>query len=389
MTELLVKTFVKNYENTEEAKVRTAYGVLASLVGIVCNLLLFAGKLTVGLVLHSVSVMADAFNNLSDAASSVVTLAGFRLAGQKADAHHPFGHGRMEYLAGLLVSLMILLVGVELGKSSIGKILHPEETELTALTAGILACAVAVKLWMGWFNGALGKRIQSNALAATAADSRSDALATAVVLLGLVITHFTKLQLDGWLGLLVAVFILKAGFGAARDTLDPLLGKAPEPDMVKAIEDVILSHRQVVGIHDLVIHDYGPGRRMMSVHAEVAADADILEVHDVIDHIERELGRKFNIEAVIHMDPIQIGNPTVDRLRELAAKLAAEIDPSITIHDFRITAGPLHTNLIFDVVVPYDVKLSDEEVINRLKEKLRQQDETYTAVIQVDHSYVL
>lgn len=226
MLERMLRTFVPNYTQTGDPAVRERYGVLAGAVGILLNLLLFAGKLLAGIVTGAISVTADAFNNLSDAASSVVTLAGFRLAGQKADAHHPFGHGRMEYLAGLLVSLMILLVGVELGKSSIGKILHPEETELTALTAGILACAVAVKLWMGWFNGALGKRIQSNALAATAADSRSDALATAVVLLGLVITHFTKLQLDGWLGLLVAVFILKAGFGAARDTLDPLLGKA-------------------------------------------------------------------------------------------------------------------------------------------------------------------
>ena len=389
MLERMLRAFVPNYTQTGDPAVRERYGVLAGAVGIVLNLLLFAGKLVAGLVTGAISVTADAFNNLSDAASSVVTLVGFRLAGQKADAHHPFGHGRMEYLAGLIVSLLILLVGVELGKSSIEKIIRPEQTELTALTAVILACAVAVKLWMGWFNGALGKRIRSDALAATAADSRSDALATSVVLAGLVITHFTSLQLDGWLGLLVAVFILKAGFGAAKDTLDPLLGQSPDPELVKEIRDTVMAHPQVVGLHDLVIHDYGPGRRMMSVHAEVAADADILEVHDVIDHIERELARKFNIEAVIHMDPIQIGNPTVDRLRELTARLAAEIDPSITIHDFRITAGPLHTNLIFDVVVPYDVELSDEQVTQQLQEKLRQQDETYTAVIQVDHSYVL
>lgn len=385
----MLRAFVPNYEQTDDPDVRERCGMLSGAVGIALNLLLFAGKLLAGLITGAISVTADAFNNLSDAGSSVVTLVGFRLAGQEADADHPFGHGRMEYLAGLVVSLLILLVGVELGKSSIEKILRPEETALTVLTGVILVCSVAVKLWMAWFNGALSKRIKSDALAATAADSRSDAVATSVVLIGLAITRFTGLQLDGWLGLLVAVFILKAGFGAAKDTLDPLLGKAPEPETVKAIEDVILSHPQVVGIHDLIIHDYGPGRRMMSVHAEVDAGADILEVHDVIDHIERELNEKFRIEAVIHMDPIQVGNPLVDGLRALTAQLAAEIDPALTIHDFRITAGPLHTNLIFDVVVPYSVKRSDDEVKRLLSEKLKEQDETYNAVIDVDHSYVL
>ena len=389
MLNWLLRVFVPDHQNTEDPAVRERYGRLAGAVGIVLNLLLFGGKLLAGVLTGAISVMADAFNNLSDAGSSVVTLVGFRLAGQAPDADHPFGHGRMEYLAGLVVSMLILLVGVELGKSSIQKIVHPEETELTILTGVILICSVVVKLWMGWFNGALSKRIKSDALKATAADSRSDAVATAVVLIGLVITHVSGLNLDGWLGLLVAVFIFKAGIGAAKDTLDPLLGKAPEPDMVKAIEDVILSHRQVVGIHDLIIHDYGPGRRMMSVHAEVAADADILEVHDVIDHIERELNRKFRIEAVIHMDPIQIGNPLVDELRELTARLASEVHPDITIHDFRITAGPLRTNLIFDVVVPYGTGLSDSEVRQQITRKLKERDETYYAVIQVDHSYVL
>lgn len=385
----LLRAFVPNHENTEDPAVRERYGRLAGTAGIVLNLLLFLGKLLAGILTGAISVMADAFNNLSDAGSSVVTLVGFRLAGQEADADHPFGHGRMEYLAGLVVSMLILLVGVELGKSSVEKILRPEETELTILTGVILICSVLVKLWMGWFNGTLSRKIKSDALKATAADSHTDAVATSVVLIGLVVTHITGLNLDGWLGLLVAVFILKAGFGAARDTLDPLLGKAPEPDEVRAIEDVILSHRQVVGIHDLIIHDYGPGRRMMSVHAEVASDADILEVHDVIDHIERELNRKFRIEAVIHMDPIQIGNPLVDELRELTAELAAEIHPDLTIHDFRITAGPLRTNLIFDVVVPYGAGLSDGEVRQQLTQKLKERDENYYAVIQVDHSYVL
>ena len=389
MLNAFLRRFIPNYQQTSDPEVRRRYGVLAGAVGILLNLLLFAGKLAAGLISGAISVTADAFNNLSDAASSVVTLVGFRLAGQKADADHPFGHGRMEYLAGLVVSVLILLVGVELGKSSLGKILHPEDTLLTPLTTGILVVSILIKLWMGWFQGCLGGRISSQALRASSVDSRSDAVATAAVLAGLFVSHLTRLSLDGWVGLLVAVFILKAGFGAAKSTLDPLLGQAPDPDTVKAIQDVILSHRQVVGIHDLVIHDYGPGRRMMSVHAEVAADADILEVHDIIDHIERELNRRFRIEAVIHMDPIQIGNPEVDRLRELTRQLAAGIDPSLTIHDFRITAGPLHTNLIFDVVVPYEVKLSEDEVKQRLAQKLREQNERYHAVIQVDRSYVL
>jgi cation diffusion facilitator family transporter len=389
MLEWMLKIFVPGYQNTDDPSVRERCGMLSGGVGIFLNLLLFAGKLLAGLITGAISVTADAFNNLSDAASSVVTLAGFRLAGQEPDADHPFGHGRMEYLAGLIVSLLILLVGVELGKSSVEKIISPENTEINALTVAILLGSIAVKSWMAWFNGALSRRIQSDALAATAADSRSDVLATSVVLLGLIVTHFTALQLDGWLGLVVALLILKAGWDAAKDTLDPLLGKPPEPETVDAIEKLIMSHPQVAGIHDLVIHDYGPGRRMMSVHAEVPADADFLEVHDVIDHIERELNEKFRIEAVIHMDPIQVGDPKVDELRAVAARLAAQIHPELTVHDFRITAGPLHTNLIFDVVVPYSAGVGDEEVRERLTQGLQALDESYNTVIDIDHSYVL
>jgi cation diffusion facilitator family transporter len=389
MLEWMLKIFVPDYQNTDDPSVRERCGMLSGGVGIFLNLLLFAGKLLAGVITGAISVTADAFNNLSDAASSVVTLAGFRLAGQKPDADHPFGHGRMEYLAGLIVSLLILLVGVELGKSSIEKIISPENTEITALTVTILLCSIAVKLWMAWFNGALGRRISSDALAATAADSRSDVLATSVVLAGLIVTHFTGLRLDGWLGLAVALLILKAGWDAAKDTLDPLLGKAPDQETVDAIEKLVMSHPQVVGIHDLVIHDYGPGRRMMSVHAEVPADSDMLEVHDVIDHIERELNETFRIEAVIHMDPIQVGDPKVEALRALTAGLAAQISPEITVHDFRITAGPMHTNLIFDVVVPYSAGVSDEEVRDRLTQGLHAEDESFNPVIDIDHSYVL
>ena len=389
MSEWILRVFVPNHLNTEDPAVRETCGVLSGRVGLCLNLLLFVGKLLAGILTGAISVTADAFNNLSDAASSVVTIVGFRLAGQEADADHPFGHGRMEYLTGLVISLLILVVGVELGKSSLEKIFHPEETELTALAGVILLVSVAVKLWMGWFNRALSRRLASDALAAAATDSWSDAVATTVVLIGLVITRVTGLPLDGWLGLLVAVFILRAGFLAAKDTLDPLLGKAPEPDTVRRIEEVILSHRQVVGIHDLIIHDYGPGRRMMSVHAEVAADANLLEVHDVIDHIERELNRRFGIETVIHIDPIQIGNPEVDALRELTVRLAREISPELSIHDFRVTAGAKRTTLVFDVVVPYGLEPSGEQVRERLVKKLREQDGNYRAIINVDYSHVL
>lgn len=388
MLDLILRRFIPNYTQTRDPAVRRQYGVFAGGVGIALNLLLFAGKLAAGLLTGAISVTADAFNNLSDAASSVVTLVGFRLAGQKPDADHPFGHGRMEYLAGLMVSLLILLVGVELGKSSLEKILHPETTQVTALSCGILVVSILVKLWMGWFNSTLGNRIQSETLRATATDSRSDALATSTVLLGLGITYVTSLQLDGWLGLLVAVFILKSGWSAAKDTIDPLLGTTPDPEMVNEIQALILEHPQVIGIHDLVIHDYGPGRRMMSVHAEVSAQADVMEVHDIIDHIERDLAQRFQIEAVIHMDPVQVGNPKVEELRALTAQLAKDIHPDLSIHDFRVTAGPLSTNLIFDLVIPYHVTLSPEQVKQDLTQALQAKDPTYHAVIHVDRSYV-
>lgn len=388
MLERILRRFVPNYEQTGDPAVRQRCGVLAGMTGILLNVLLFAGKLTAGLITGAISVTADAFNNLSDAATSVVTLVGFRLAGQKADAEHPFGHGRMEYLAGLIVSLAILVVGVELGKSSIEKILHPEETKLTALTAVILAASILVKLWMGWFNGALGRHIRSEALKASAADSRSDAVATAAVLLGLALSQLFHIPLDGWVGVLVALFVLRAGLGSARDTLNPLLGQPPDPEEVRAIEELLLSFSPIRGIHDLVIHDYGPGRRMLSVHAEVPAGCDVMEVHDVIDHAERELKRQFRLEAVIHMDPVQTDDPKVERLLRRTEELAAEIDPAITVHDFRITDGPMFTNLIFDLVLPYQVPRTAEEVRVELAEKLAAEDPRYRAVIEVDRSYV-
>ena len=384
----LVRLFIKNCDDVNNPAVREKYGVLAGAVGIVLNLLLSAGKLFAGLATGSISITADAFNNLSDAGSSVVTLAGFKLAGQKADDGHPFGHGRAEYLAGLLVSLMILLVGVELGKSSIGKILHPEAVDFSLASTAILAASILVKLWMGYFNRRLGKKIGSAAMAATAADSLSDAVATAAVLAGTLVNRFAHVNVDGWVGLAVAVFILRSGWGAARDTINPLLGTTPDPELVRQLRDLVLSHPQVVGMHDLIIHDYGPGRRLCSFHAEVPQNADILDAHDAIDHIEREIQEKFGIETTVHMDPIATDDKKVNQLRSQVAALARVVEPGMTIHDFRVVTGPTHTNVIFDAVVPHKCRLTDQEVRQRLSQAVSTLDPSYLAVIQLDRSYV-
>ena len=384
----LVRLFIKDCDNVTDPAVRERYGILSGAVGIALNLLLSAGKLFAGLMTGSISITADAFNNLSDAGSSVVTLVGFKLAGQKADDGHPFGHGRMEYLAGLLVSLMILLVGVELGRSSIGKILHPEAVDFSLVSTGILAASILVKLWMGQFNRGLGRKIGSAAMAATAADSLSDAVATAAVLAGTLVNRFAHVNVDGWVGLAVAVFILRSGWGAAKDTINPLLGESPDPELVKQLRELVLSHPQVVGMHDLIIHDYGPGRRLCSFHAEVPQDADILDAHDAIDHIEREIKEKFGIETTVHMDPIATADEKVNQLRRQVADLARVVEPEMTIHDFRVVRGPTHTNVIFDAVVPHKCRLTDEEVLQRLRQAVSALDPTYQAVIQIDRAYV-
>lgn len=388
MTDFLVRHFVRDYQQVQDPAVRERYGVLSGGVGIFLNLLLSLGKFFAGVVTGSIAVTADAFNNLSDAGSSVVTLVGFKLAGQKADDGHPFGHGRIEYLAGLLVSLLILMVGVELGKTSIEKIIQPEEVAFSILSVGILVCSILIKLWMSLFNRKLGKRIHSAAMQATATDSLSDVVATSAVLAGTLIGHFAHVSIDGWIGVVVAVFILRAGWGAAKDTLNPLLGTAPDPELVKAIQQLVLSHEQVVGMHDLVIHDYGPGRRMCSFHAEVPEGDDIMEAHDAIDHIEREIQEKFGIETTAHMDPIATGDSEVVRLREQMSELVREIDQDMSIHDFRLTRGPRHSNLIFDVVVPHRCRLSDEEIRRRITEAAEQVVPGCYVVLQLDRSYV-
>ena len=382
---LLARLLIKNQE--DEVRTRRAFGILSGAVGIFLNVLLFAGKFFAGLLSGSIAITADAFNNLSDAGSSFVTLLGFHLAGQKADAGHPFGHGRIEYLSGLMVSVMILLMGVELGKSSVSKILHPEPVDSSALVVAILCISIAVKLYMFFYNRRLGRKLGSTAMEATALDSLSDSVATSAVLIATLVGHFTDLMIDGWCGLLVAAFILWSGISAAKETLDPLLGAPPTAELVGQIRSLVLAHRTIIGIHDLIVHDYGPGRMMISLHAEVSASGDVLELHDEIDNVENELREKLGCEAVIHMDPIVTDDGVTAETRQRVAALVHCIDDAISIHDFRMVKGPTHTNVIFDAVVPFGFRLSDEEVAKKIRTAVRALDGNYYAVVKVERSY--
>ncbi|MBE6990058.1 MAG: cation transporter [Ruminococcaceae bacterium] len=388
MIALLAKRLIRGAENVSDPVVRRAYGTLCGAVGIVLNLLLFLGKLLAGSLSGSIAITADAFNNLSDAGSSAVTLLGFRLAGRKPDPEHPFGHGRIEYVSGLVVAGMILLMGVELVKSSVGKILRPEDVTLAPLAVAILAVSVAVKLYMGLYNRSVGKSISSPAMLATARDSFSDAAATAAVLVATVLGKVTGLRIDGWVGLLVACLILRAAWQAAKETLSPLLGQAPDDGFVRQIQEIVMAHEGILGIHDLVVHDYGPGRVMISLHAEVPAEGNILELHDVIDNAEMALQRQLGCEAVIHMDPVVTGDGVTAELRERVAELVKNVDPHATIHDFRMVTGPTHTNLIFDAVVPYGSALTNAQAEERIRRLVRDMDGNYYAVVRVENAYV-
>ena len=389
MITYLMKRIIKNSDEAKNPEIRRKCGAMCSIVGIGLNICLFLGKYLAGVISGSIAIMADAFNNLSDAGSSLITLIGFKFAGMKPDKEHPFGHGRIEYISGLAVSLAIILMGIELGRSSISKILSPTEVDMSLLSVGILLASVAVKLYMCSYNRAVGKQIDSSAMKATAADSLSDAAATSVVLLAMLILHFTGLNVDGWCGALVALFILYAGFNAAKDTVSPLLGQPPDPELIREIQEITLSFNEIVGIHDLVVHDYGPGRLMISLHGEVPGNGDIFELHDVIDQAERELKEKLGCEAVIHMDPIEMDNDAISGVRDEVAELVKEIHPEITIHDFRMVKGPTHTNLIFDAVAPYQIKMSDQEVKEEIEKRVGERWENFFAVVSIDHSYVL
>ena len=388
MLSLLARLFIKDRENYKDPDVRTRYGLLCSALGIALNILLFAGKYIAGVLSGSVAIAADAVNNLSDAGSSLISLFGFRLASKKPDPDHPFGHGRIEYLAGLAVSVLIILMGVELGRSSVGKIISPEEVKAGLLSAAILLLSIAVKVYMWFYNRSVGKKINSAAMAATATDSLSDTVSTAIVLVSMLISHFFHVNIDGWAGVLVAVFILRAGYLAARDTLSPLLGKAPEKELVEDIQRIVLSCDAVCGIHDLIVHDYGPGRLIVSLHAEVDGSGDIYELHDAIDNLERDLKRELNCLAVVHMDPVDLRDEVTAAAREAVAEMVRGIDSRITIHDFRVVPGKTHTNYIFDAVLPMDMSISDEDAEKMIENAVSEHFPSCYGVVNIDRNFV-
>ena len=386
MISLLARLFLKT-EGRDVAALRKEYGILCGAVGIALNVLLFAGKFFAGTLSGSIAITADAFHNLSDDGSPFVTLLRRRLAGQKPDSDHPFGHGRIEYLSGLAVSMLILLMGFELAKSSLDKILHPAPVDSSWLVIAILCVSIAVKLYMSFYNRSLGKKLNAPAMLATAADSLSDSVATTAVLIATLVGRFSGLMIDGWCGILVAAFILWSGFNAAKDTINPLLGTPPTHEFVDQIKHLVMAHPAIIGIHDLIVHDYGPGRVMISLHAEVSASENVLELHDEIDNVESELREKLGCEAVIHMDPIVTDDGITEETRERVAALVHCIDDAINIHDFRMVAGPSHTNVIFDAVVPYGFRLTDSEVEEKIKTAVRTLDGNYFAVVKVERSY--
>ncbi|MGN0106974.1 MAG: cation diffusion facilitator family transporter [Hominilimicola sp.] len=387
MTNFLVRKFVKNYKDTDDGKVRTSYGKFAGFVGIICNAALFAGKITVGTLSHSVAITADAVNNLSDASSSVISLLGFKLASRPADEEHPYGHGRYEYLSGLMVAVLIMVIGVELFKNSVRKILHPEHVEFSLISAIVLICSILLKVWMMLFNKKIGNVINSKTLIATAADSRNDVITTSAVLIAAVISRFTGVELDGWMGLAVAMFILYSGFGLVKDTMDPMLGKAPDEEQVKTIREKILSYKGVLGTHDLMVHDYGPGRQFASVHVEMAAEDDVLESHDVIDNIERDFLKNDGLHMIVHFDPISTKDSLVNELRTWISEQIKHLDSRLTIHDLRIVKGTTHTNVIFDCVVPHDMEIGEKEIKRFAANIVAEKYPNYYTVVTIDRSY--
>lgn len=389
MTNWLIKHFVRNYNKTQEAGVRTAYGILAGFVGIVCNIILFLVKLLIGMLIQSISVMADAFNNLSDAASSLISLIGAKLAQRPADAEHPFGHGRYEYISALIVAFLILQVGFSCFQSSVGKILNPKAVEFQLTLVVILILSILLKLWLAAFNRTLGKRINSEVLKATAADAAGDVLITGATVLSLMIGKLTGFPVDGIIGAGVSVFVLISGFKIAKDTLEPLLGKAASPEVCRKLIEKIESYDMVVGTHDLIVHNYGPTRFMATIHAEVPNTADFEQAHETVDLIEREIFKDMNIFLVIHMDPVETNDSAVLETKALVAATVKELEPKAGIHDFRLVNGERRINLVFDMLVPYSYTAAMESDLTcRLISQLKQKDPRYECIITVEHSYI-
>ncbi len=386
LTDRFIRRYVPRAEQVNDPHVRGDYGKLAGTAGLVGNAVLFFGKLLAGLLTGSVAMIADAFNNLSDAGSSVITLVGFRLSAAPPDKEHPFGHGRMEYLSALTVAALIMLAGIELASSAVDKILHPASPSFSVVSTVILAVAIAVKVWMALFNRRIGEKIRSDALLAAAADSRNDVICTAVVLFSSVFARITGVDIDGWVGAGVALFVIWSGFGILRETVSPLLGQAPDPDLVADIRRRVLARDGVLGIHDLIVHNYGPGRCIVSLHAEVPGDGNMLQSHELIDEIERELAQELNLIACIHMDPVDTKDARVGDLRVLTETILQDIHPSLTLHDFRVVFGEHRSNLIFDVVVPFDYQ-EIAALQPELERRLQVVDPRLFVVITIDRDY--
>ena len=388
MTDFLVRRFVKDYETISDSKVRTSYGVLASLVGIVCNVILFGAKLGTGLVINSISVMADAFNNLSDAASSIIGFVGVKMAGKPADEDHPFGHGRIEYISAFIVAFLVIQVGFSLFKTSVGKIRNPEEMTFHLLSVAILILSIGVKLWLGLFNRKLGKRIQSSVMMATAADSLGDVATTSATILSLVVFGVFGWNIDGIVGLIVSVVVMIAGVNIAEDTLAPLIGQAIDPKVYREITDFVEKYEGIVGSHDLIVHNYGPSKSMASIHAEVPSEQRIEVSHEIVDTIERDCLRELGIFLVIHMDPVETHNEKATALREKMAGLLDRLDSRLEFHDFRIVNGTDRVNLIFDLVVPREYNPSMRGTIkDKISEEVQKWDSRFYCVITVENSY--
>lgn len=387
MTGFLIKHFVKDSQNASNIEVRERYGKLSGVVGITCNVLLSVAKLCVGLIFSSISVMADAANNLSDAMSSVVTLIGFKMSGKPADKEHPYGHERIEYVSGLIVSFLILFIGVELIKTSLAKVFEPETSYVGVVTFVVLIISILVKLWMFLFNRYIGKKIDSTVILATAQDSLNDAVATSAVLISAIITYFSHFNLDGYMGIAVAIYIIYAGINLIKDTADPLLGVAPSAEFTDKIVEKVMSYDGVEGIHDLIIHNYGPKRCFASVHVEVSAKQDILVSHDIADNIERDFKLDMGIDLVVHLDPLIKDDETLNNARDMLVKILADIDERITHHDFRMVKGATHSNLIFDICVPVDFNISDNELIDMIINAVHIRERAYECVITIDKNY--
>lgn len=386
MTNALIHIFIRDAENTGDSRVREKFGVLSGAVGLACNLFLFALKLIIGLLTGSISIAADAFNNLSDGLSCLISIVGFKVSGKEPDAKHPFGYGRTEYIAGLIVSFIIILVGFEFFKTSLDRILHPAAVAFSAVLMGILAVSMLVKLWMGAFNVNIGRRIDSPVLMAAGQDSRNDVITTAVVVLGMAAGRFTTLPVDGYVGVAVAAFILWSGIGIAKDTVAPLLGEAADPEVARNIRRIVMESDHIVGVHDMIIHNYGAGRSIASLHAEVPSDSDFVAVHEEIDETEKRVWQQTGVYLVIHMDPIDINNAYVNALREQTDGVLRQIDGQLTMHDFRVVDGKRQINLIFDVVVPFSYdEDAKRDLLMKIYDGLKAIDSRYNPVVTLDH----